>query len=329
MADQSIDVLRRAAASGGPLELTRLAERLMGGSTPQELSEAGAALDQAIRAGGVEAPRMLAVLYAIGVCRPHDWDRALDLLQIAAERGSPSAQGQLAALAGADAQDAQSPTPGHWRGLRASIDPGDWERPGRQEILVRSPRIYRYAPFVSPAVCAWIIGRAQGRIERARVYDPDSLGSRVEGVRSNGAFAFNFPDLDVVLAMLRFRVAAYVGVGPGALEPPQVLHYRVGEQFEPHYDFLDPALPGHVGELAERGQRTTTCLVYLNAEFEGGETDFPLLGLSHKPPAGDGLCFSNVQPSGEPDRRTLHAGLAPIRGEKWILSQWIRGRPGG
>jgi hypothetical protein len=27
-----------------------------------------------------------------------------------------------------------------------------------------------------------------------------------------------------------------------------------------------------------------------------------------------------------PDVKTLHAGLAPTRGEKWLLSQWMRRR---
>jgi hypothetical protein len=41
---------------------------------------------------------------------------------------------------------------------------------------------------------------------------------------------------------------------------------------------------------------------------------------------GDAIFFWNVDPSGAPDKRTYHAGLAPTRGEKWLLSQWIRER---
>ena len=28
-----------------------------------------------------------------------------------------------------------------------------------------------------------------------------------------------------------------------------------------------------------------------------------------------------------PDYESLHAGLAPTRGEKWLFSQWIRSKP--
>jgi hypothetical protein len=36
--------------------------------------------------------------------------------------------------------------------------------------------------------------------------------------------------------------------------------------------------------------------------------------------------FANVDLVGNPDRSTLHAGLTPTQGEKWLLSQWIRDR---
>ena len=35
----------------------------------------------------------------------------------------------------------------------------------------------------------------------------------------------------------------------------------------------------------------------------------------------------NVDAEGTPDPRTLHAGLPPTAGEKWVLSQWVRTRP--
>ena len=34
----------------------------------------------------------------------------------------------------------------------------------------------------------------------------------------------------------------------------------------------------------------------------------------------------NITPDFAPDPRTLHAGLPPRTGEKWMFSQWIRGR---
>jgi hypothetical protein len=75
------------------------------------------------------------------------------------------------------------------------------------------------------------------------------------------------------------------------------------------------------------GQRIATFLIYLNDDFEGGETVFPKAGLSVRPAKGDALFFANVDEAGAPDPRSLHAGLPVAAGEKWIVSQWIHNRP--
>jgi hypothetical protein len=76
-----------------------------------------------------------------------------------------------------------------------------------------------------------------------------------------------------------------------------------------------------------KGQRIKTCLVYLNDDFEGGETEFPKLALKYRGRTGDALIFENVKPNGSGDLSTLHAGLPPTRGEKWLFSQWMRSKP--
>jgi hypothetical protein len=330
MTVQSIETLREAADAGDTLAMTELGARLLHTGTPAAVDDAVRVLNLAARAGETEAPGMLAALSAMGVGLPQNWVTALNLLQVSADRGSKAARGQLIALAGADpdALEDEAAAPDRWRRLRRAIDPAAWAKPGTHEALCRSPQILRYDAFIPGAVCNWIVARAAGRGAPARVYDPQGPGYRIEDARNNSAIEFALADMDVALAMLRFRIAAAVGVPMGALETSQVLHYETGQRFEPHYDFLDPNLPGHVKDLREQGQRTVTFLVYLNDGFEGGETDFPHLAQRHKPPAGGALCFHNIAPSGAPDRRTLHAGLAPTKGEKWLFSQWIRQRPG-
>jgi prolyl 4-hydroxylase len=66
--------------------------------------------------------------------------------------------------------------------------------------------------------------------------------------------------------------------------------------------------------------------VYLNGDYDGGATQFPLINVRHKGSRGDGLFFCNVTPDGKPDGRAVHAGTPPTRGEKWVLSQFIRSR---
>ena len=42
------------------------------------------------------------------------------------------------------------------------------------------------------------------------------------------------------------------------------------------------------------GQRIATFLIFLNEDFEGGETDFPKAGISHRRRKGDALFWANV-----------------------------------
>ena len=108
------------------------------------------------------------------------------------------------------------------------------------------------------------------------------------------------------------------------LETSQILHYEVGEEFAEHCDYLDPANPGHARDIAVHGQRALTVLIYLNEDYEGGDTAFPALGRAFKGRKGDALVFWNLTPEGGPDWGTRHIGTAPTRGEKWLFSQWIR-----
>ncbi len=145
--------------------------------------------------------------------------------------------------------------------------------------------------------------------------------------RTNSYAGFDLMSVDLVILMLRERMAAAAGFDIAGMEACQALHYAPGETFAPHFDFMDPLVAGHLPSLRARGQRTFTLLVYLNEGYQGGETDFPLIGYRHRGRRGGALLFRNADTRGEPDRRMLHAGLPPTSGEKWVLSQWARTRP--
>lgn len=311
-------------------DLTALGKRLLTGDG--ELADphrGGGLIAAAAQQGDGEAAALAAVLIGLGARSLADWTKALEYLQQAAECGWRPAQRQLATLGAAGlAEEAAADTPASdiWGRLRRSIDlPSWWALPRIQSVLA-SPRIELRDDFLSPPVCAWLTERARGGLARSRVFSPDGAGS-VDEARTNSAFEFDLLSLDVVVLLTRARIAAAAGFAPHALEQTNVLHYSSGQRFSRHFDYLDPALPGHAQEIAAKGQRVGTFLVYLNDGYTGGETEFPLLQKRFRCPAGGALFFLNVDAQASPDRRTLHAGLPPGQGEKWLLSQWIRGRP--
>jgi predicted 2-oxoglutarate/Fe(II)-dependent dioxygenase YbiX len=132
--------------------------------------------------------------------------------------------------------------------------------------------------------------------------------------------------MDVVLAILRARISIATRLPEPIFETPQAMHYSVGQQFRLHHDYLDPDIPAQAADIELRGQRIATFLVYLNEDFEGGETEFPAAGIKFRGKKGDALFFTNVSRDGKPDRMSMHVGCPPTVGEKWILSQWIRDR---
>jgi prolyl 4-hydroxylase len=294
------------------------AERILASGEPDSLTRGGARVQDAADLGSPQAITRLAHFRAAGVLDKADWDGAVDLLQRAAELGWTPALNELRVLAGSDGE-----TPSE---LRARVDIHAWIAPKPTRVVNDAPRIRTIDAFMSDEECAWMMSLGQPKLARASVYDNQARGSQVVQARSNKAAALVLLDMDVVTVFLTARMANTIGLPNQWFEPPAVLHYSPGEEFTPHFDFLSPSVPGQAAELKRGGQRIATLLTYLNDGYEGGETDFPRLGYRFKGRAGDALVFANVEPSGAPDSRTMHAGLPPTSGEKWLLSQWIRDR---
>ena len=310
-------LLRQAAQSGHAPSMSMFGYQMLSGrGAPLDRVSGVRMIVAAADKGDPIACTLAAALAAAGVFGSPDWPRALDYLLRGAAAGFPIAQAQLRLLAGGVGDD--------WRGLRREIDIDAWRAAPKPHVLSHDPRVAAFEGVAGPAVCDWLIARARDRLAPARVYD-GGAGKVVDATRTNSALELGLADLDLVVLALRERLAAAAGLPVMNLNAPQVLHYAVGQSFEPHVDFFDPDIPAQAMNIASVGQRAATVLVYLNDEgLEGGETDFPLLPLRYRGRRGDALVFFNLDAAGQPDRRTVHAGLAPTRGEKWLLSQWIR-----
>ncbi len=264
-----------------------------------------AVIGDAARRGDAEAAYVCAMLAAQDAALPRRFEIALNHIRDAADRGLARALSEAALLAAAGLDGLSSARP--------------------QQEISSSPRIAAVADCAPDAVCDWLIADTVPRLGRAQVYDPAHGGARQEDARSNSAAAFDVARSNLVLMLLRQRIAATAGSAvrePGSAADP-ALCGRAGVQ--PHVDFLDPLVRA-MRATSAGGAARRHLLIYLNDGYEGGETEFPRLGIRHKARKGDGLLFWNVDEDGHPDQRMLHAGLPPTRGEKWVLSQWLRAR---
>jgi hypothetical protein len=322
--DDAINSLAVAAKNGDIEAMTELGKRLVAGDRAHYLPREGAGmLLDAARAGSVEATLRLACLMALGAHVEHSWEAALNLLGHAAALGSDAARGQLRVLA---RRDGVSASDEDWRELARSIDIGAWLAPPQGTSLHESPLVRRYSTVVDDAACRWLVERARPRLRRAMIYSGTDAGDIKHDMRTNSAAVMHLGCIDLVNAVVQHKIAAACGVPVHNLEGPTVLHYAVGEEITDHTDFINPRTRNYAEEIARRGERCYTFLVYLNDDYDGGETDFPLLNVRHKARRGDGLLFANALPTGPADPRTVHAGLPPTRGEKWVLSQFVRTR---
>ncbi|MDB6009670.1 MAG: hypothetical protein JWL65_1920, partial [Gammaproteobacteria bacterium] len=240
------------------------------------------------------------------------------------------ARGQLVALVSDEMRAAHAVTQetpaNYWRSLAADIDLARWQSSPAALELSLDPQVRTFEGFISASVCQWIIDQARGRLVRARVYDAANTKDLISVTRTNSAATRNLAEVELLDLLLQARMSAACRIPMRNMEAPAVLHYAIGEQITDHFDFVDPDTPNYAQELARNGQRVVTFLVYLNDDYEGGVTGFPTLGFSHKGRRGEGLYFVNALPDMRPDLRMLHTGSPPTRGEKWIVSQFIRSR---
>lgn len=212
-----------------------------------------------------------------------------------------------------------------WDRLADAVDLAWVEKPFDRHIERDEPHIESLAGFLPLPVCDYVIGMAAPMLSRGKVVDEHGDES-VREERSNAVMTFGLADSDFLLELVNLRTARAVDMPPENAEGLGVLHYLPGERYAPHADFI-PDTPANAAQLALRGQRVRTLLVYLNGEFTGGETAFPHLDLRFKPPAGAALIFHNVDADGHVSPLTLHAGTPPTRGEKWVISKWFRSKP--
>jgi hypothetical protein len=324
--DEAINCLARGAQSGDAACMRLLGVRLATGLDAPRMPEHGLALiTEACGLGDAEAGARAAALVALGIGAQTDWAQALQWLCRAAQLGHAPARQQLLALGGAD--EGATLSPDDWLAWPRTIDLEAWRRAPAADVRCAEPRISVFSRLVTPGLCRFFISLAHGRLQRALVYDPVQRRDFAYAHRSNTQANFGLHNIEFAQVLLQARMAAACGIPAAQMEGPSVLHYAPGEQIANHYDFVDPAsTTDYPAEIARNGQRIVTFLVYLNEEYEGGETDFPALNLRYKGHAGDGIYFTNAGADLRPDLRMLHAGLPPTRGEKWLVTQFFRSK---
>ncbi|XP_045170263.2 uncharacterized protein LOC123532764 [Mercenaria mercenaria] len=110
------------------------------------------------------------------------------------------------------------------------------------------------------------------------------------------------------------RVKQAMGLNPENGGKFQITSYPKDIGYKSHTDCTENS--------DDKRDRMATVLVYLDTVSEGGETEFPELGVWARPRKGRALLWNNMNPAGDCEPMSIHKANKVIDGHKFILQRW-------
>jgi prolyl 4-hydroxylase len=325
-------------AQGGDARAQYMLSAVLGRAGRKE--EGRAWLAKAVQGGDLDAQYTTACLLLDGVDGARDLPRAVQMLRETGERGGTAALRTLAVLV-ALGVDCEANVTGAMALLRRAAAAGDASAvtqlqflehgsfvepiPAKRE-LSRAPNAWHMDRLLRPEECRYLVEAVRPYQHPSFVLDPTTGETLRSTLRTSKTATVHPFQQDLVMHMINQRISDAAGLTLAQGEMLGVLMYEVGEQYRPHFDFLDPTA-GASSQFGNAGQRIATLLVALNDDFDGGETYFLSNQLGWRGKTGDSLLFWNVDEAGKPDMSTRHAGNPVTRGTKYLLSKWFRENP--
>jgi hypothetical protein len=204
----------------------------------------------------------------------------------------------------------------HWTGIVLVADPdADVATDRASELESYKQQVSVIPGMITPAECVELIGlceeacfRRSKVAHRKGATREDRVSTAVRSSTSVVLFDRKHP----ILSRLYAECAAREGVSTSHIEEIQCVRYKKGQRFRAHFD----------GGL--NLPRLTTYLLYLNDDFQGGETYFPLLDRAVAPKAGAALRFPSCDREGRVLWPSEHGGLPISDGVKYALNIWVR-----
>lgn len=296
--EAGVQLLRDIASKGDPQALFVLADMTWSGKmVPQDPARGRILFEYAGALGHPDANIVTTNLLGNGVAGRRDWAAALARLEAEAAQ-VPDRRETLEVLRSMD--------------LDENGDPTTTAVPRK---LSERPDVRLFEGLLAPQECAYLIKVAEPLFRPSMVYD--KAGHAVKDtMRTSDGAAFHWLIEDPVIHALNRRVAKATGTRYLQGEPLQALRYSPDQEYRPHFDFLEGV----------ENPRPWTALIYLNDDYEGGETAFVRTDLRVRGKIGDVVTFSNGAADGTRDPLAEHAGLPVTAGTKYLATRWIRER---
>lgn len=205
------------------------------------------------------------------------------------------------------------------------------EYPMQLKLLHKSPPVLSIDNFFTPEECEEYIkvtAPADSNAPQNLEIQSATFSSLAQSKRTSTTWFCHYNQVPTLLTKVK-NLFSGLSSAPSLdirqMEEPQVVRYRIGEEFSWHYDEIPSS---QLQKEGSGGQRIATVLVYLNSieDNRGGGTVFRDLiepgkkykngspgvdendRLTMQPKKGSALIFFPGKSNGTPDDRTLHKG---------------------
>ena len=183
-------------------------------------------------------------------------------------------------------------------------------------------KIYEYHNILSDDQINEIIKIASPLVKPSPVIGPGGKNIQMDDIRTSHQVFL--PDKYPVVQDIYDKLSNIIGIDKDHFEQLQVVRYKPGQLYKEHWDACWEK--EKCQDFVKRGgNRYATFLLYLNDDFEDGETYFPLRNKKIKPEKGKAALFFNLDKNNiDKLENSKHAGLPPKNGIKWMCNVWVR-----
>ena len=175
--------------------------------------------------------------------------------------------------------------------------------------------------FMKSEDCQYIVNHFSDKLTTSGVIGDSSL-------RTSDDFYVDFDSLNDPISLkifndLKIKISELSNLPIENQELLTIIRYREGQEFKPHLDAFNNYDDFEIESILG-GQRLSTVIVCLKEAESGGETTFYKINESIKLKESQCLYWENVDKDGIVLEDSMHGGEAPLSGEKWIITCWIR-----
>jgi prolyl 4-hydroxylase len=181
--------------------------------------------------------------------------------------------------------------------------------------------IVLFENFLNEMECKALIDMARPHLQRSTTVSSNNTTFSVHPSRTSDGMFFRIAQ-NQLIQDIESKISNIFNWPVNKTEGIQVLRYKKGDQYKPHYDYFNLDNPNTPNITKKGGQRVGTLIIYLNTPDYGGNTNFPDIGLEVKAIRGNAVFFNYDKPLSK--NLTLHGGSPVGSGEKWIATKWFR-----